>query len=121
MITRRIILNLIVFLGLSFLLVSTAGTQLVFQKGGGRTLALDFTDAAGLAPRNDVTMRGVPVGAVHSVTLTPQGVARVVVTLQPGITVPAGASHLVIGRPITHASDPARAAEAIIREIEQAV
>jgi len=90
MITRRIILNLIVFLGLSFLLVYTAGTQLVFQKGGGRTLALDFTDAAGLAPRNDVTMRGVPVGAVHSVTLTPQGVARVVVTLQPGITVPAG-------------------------------
>jgi orotidine-5'-phosphate decarboxylase len=31
-----------------------------------------------------------------------------------------GASHIVVGRPITHASDPARAARAIISEMEQA-
>jgi orotidine-5'-phosphate decarboxylase len=31
-----------------------------------------------------------------------------------------GASHIVVGRPITHASDPAKAATAIIAEMEQA-
>jgi orotidine-5'-phosphate decarboxylase len=31
-----------------------------------------------------------------------------------------GASHIVIGRPITHAPDPAQAAQAIICEMEQA-
>lgn len=31
-----------------------------------------------------------------------------------------GASHIVVGRPITHASDPAAAARAIISEMEQA-
>jgi orotidine-5'-phosphate decarboxylase len=31
-----------------------------------------------------------------------------------------GASHIVVGRPITHAPDPAEAAQAIISEIEQA-
>jgi orotidine-5'-phosphate decarboxylase len=31
-----------------------------------------------------------------------------------------GASHIVIGRPITHAPDPAQAAQAIISEMEQA-
>jgi len=31
-----------------------------------------------------------------------------------------GASHIVVGRPITHAADPAKAAQAIISEMEQA-
>jgi orotidine-5'-phosphate decarboxylase len=31
-----------------------------------------------------------------------------------------GVSHIVVGRPITHASDPAKAAQAIISEMEQA-
>jgi orotidine-5'-phosphate decarboxylase len=31
-----------------------------------------------------------------------------------------GASHIVVGRPITHAHDPAKAAQAIIAEMEQA-
>ncbi len=31
-----------------------------------------------------------------------------------------GASHIVVGRPITHAADPAKAADAIIAEMEQA-
>lgn len=39
----------------------------------------------------------------------------------PGSAMRAGASHLVVGRPITRAGDPARAAHSILREIEQAV
>jgi orotidine-5'-phosphate decarboxylase len=38
----------------------------------------------------------------------------------PGEAVAAGASHVVVGRPITHAADPVRAAAAILSEIEQA-
>jgi orotidine-5'-phosphate decarboxylase len=36
----------------------------------------------------------------------------------PGEAIASGATHVVVGRPITHASDPARAANAIIREME---
>jgi orotidine-5'-phosphate decarboxylase len=39
-------------------------------------------------------------------------------TLTPGAAVAAGASYLVIGRPITAASDPRAAAAAVAREIE---
>jgi len=41
-----------------------------------------------------------------------------VVTTRDAIA--AGATHLVVGRPILEASDPAKAAEAIVREIESA-
>src|SRR3989442_12260601 len=66
-------------------------TQLVMQPGTGRTVRVDFTDASGLMPRNDVTMRGVPVGAVKTVTLLPDGLAQVVLQLERGITVGSGA------------------------------
>jgi virulence factor Mce-like protein len=82
--------NFGVFLALSALLVYLGMTQLVLQQGGGKTMTLDFVNAAGILPRNDVTMRGVPVGAVTDVTLTPKGVARVTIRLQPDITVPGG-------------------------------
>jgi orotidine-5'-phosphate decarboxylase len=36
----------------------------------------------------------------------------------PGAAARAGAHYLVVGRPITAAPDPARAAEAIVRELE---
>jgi orotidine-5'-phosphate decarboxylase len=36
----------------------------------------------------------------------------------PGEAIASGATHVVVGRPITHAGDPARAANAIIREME---
>jgi orotidine-5'-phosphate decarboxylase len=38
----------------------------------------------------------------------------------PAMAIANGASHIVVGRPITHASDPAKAAGAIISEMEQA-
>jgi orotidine-5'-phosphate decarboxylase len=38
----------------------------------------------------------------------------------PAQAISNGASHIVVGRPITHASDPAKAADAIIAEMEQA-
>jgi orotidine-5'-phosphate decarboxylase len=38
----------------------------------------------------------------------------------PGEAITAGASHVVVGRPITHASDPAAAAATILEQIENA-
>jgi orotidine-5'-phosphate decarboxylase len=38
----------------------------------------------------------------------------------PAHAIENGASHIVVGRPITHAADPAQAARAIISEMEQA-
>jgi phospholipid/cholesterol/gamma-HCH transport system substrate-binding protein len=90
MIGKRVVVNFIVFLGLSALLTWYGATQLLFQKGGGTRLHVEFTDAGGLGPRNDVTMRGVPVGSVESVTLTRRGLADVLVQLQPGVAVPQG-------------------------------
>jgi orotidine-5'-phosphate decarboxylase len=40
-------------------------------------------------------------------------------TATPAQAISNGASHIVVGRPITHAQDPAKAAEAIIAEMEQ--
>jgi len=90
MISRRTLINLAVFLGLSVLLVSAGATQFILQPGGGRKVTLHFLDATGLAPRNDVTMRGVPAGHVTEVTLTNRGVVAVTVQLDPGTVVTRG-------------------------------
>jgi phospholipid/cholesterol/gamma-HCH transport system substrate-binding protein len=98
MIPARTKVNLVVFGLLAALLLYMGAIHLVFQPGGGRTLTLDFDDAAGLRPRNDVTMRGVPVGAVKDVELTQRGLVRVTVELEPGITVPGGTTALITRR-----------------------
>lgn len=90
MITSRIKTNVAVFLAASALLVYLGATRLVLPAAGGRTLEVGFVDAAGLLPRNDVTMRGVPVGAIRDVELGRGGLVRVTVALEPGITVPEG-------------------------------
>ena len=41
-------------------------------------------------------------------------------TATPAQAIGNGASHIVVGRPITHAADPVQAAQAIITEMEQA-
>ena len=41
-------------------------------------------------------------------------------TATPAQAISNGVSHIVVGRPITHAPDPAKAAQAIISEMEQA-
>jgi len=41
-------------------------------------------------------------------------------TATPAQAIGNGASHIVVGRPITHAADPAQAAQAIISEMQQA-
>jgi phospholipid/cholesterol/gamma-HCH transport system substrate-binding protein len=90
MIGKRVVINFVVFLGLAALLVWYGASQLLFQQGGGTQLHVEFTNASGLGPRNDVTMRGVPVGAVQSVTLTRGGLADVLIQLQPGVAVRQG-------------------------------
>jgi phospholipid/cholesterol/gamma-HCH transport system substrate-binding protein len=90
MISRRMFTNLVVFLGLAILLVWAGATQFIMQPGGGRTATFDFVDASGLASRNDVTMRGVPVGHVKEVTLTSRGVVQVTVQLDPGSSMTGG-------------------------------
>jgi len=41
-------------------------------------------------------------------------------TATPAQAIGNGVSHIVVGRPITHAADPAKAAQAVISEMEQA-
>jgi len=90
MVGKRVVINLVAFLALTALLVWYGVSQLLVEPGGGKSIHVEFSDASGLGPRNDVTMRGVPVGSVRTVTLKPDGVADVVIGLQPGIEIPSG-------------------------------
>ena len=64
MITKRTFTNVVVFLLLSSLLVFLGLTKFVFSGANGRHVNVVFSDAQGLAPRDDVTIRGVPSGSV---------------------------------------------------------
>lgn len=86
MVTRRTVINLVVFFLTSAFLIALGVTQLVIQQEPGIRLTFEFTDSGGIAPRNDVTMRGVNVGSVSEVSLTEDGVA-VEVVFDPGVTV----------------------------------
>ncbi|MGH2820809.1 MAG: MlaD family protein [Actinomycetota bacterium] len=97
MINKRIYINLASFLALSALLVYLGLTHLVMQQPPGSTLMADFTDASGLQPRNDVTMRGVPVGSISEVRLV-DDLARVEIALDPGVVVPGGTEAQIVRR-----------------------
>jgi phospholipid/cholesterol/gamma-HCH transport system substrate-binding protein len=87
---KRVYLNVIVFISAAMLLVFLAARELVLQPSGGRVVVLGFKDVGGLADRNDVTMRGVPVGRVTDVSLSKNGLVRVTVALEPGNEVTQG-------------------------------
>ena len=87
---RRTTINLVVFFAAAFLLIFLTATLYVIPKGGGRAIHFQFTDAAGIQPRNDVTILGVPAGAVREAVLLPNGLVRVTADLEPGFVVPKG-------------------------------
>jgi phospholipid/cholesterol/gamma-HCH transport system substrate-binding protein len=97
LITKRIIVNLVVFLVLTTALTMFGIYHLLLQDTGGDRITADFTDTGGLAPRNDVTMRGVTVGSVDRVELTAKG-ARAYLTLNRGIEVPDGTKATIVRR-----------------------
>ncbi len=94
----RVYINLVVFLLLSFGLIFFGATNLVFQHEAGRTLSARFTDASGLLPRNDVTMRGVVAGSVQQVDLASDGTVQVDMLLEPGVLVPKGTTAEIVRR-----------------------
>ncbi len=87
---RRTTINLIVFFAAAFLLIFLTATLYVIPKGGGRTIHAHFVDAAGIQPRNDVTILGVPAGAVRESILLPNGLVRVTADLEPGFVLTKG-------------------------------
>src|ERR1051325_1565701 len=90
MLTKRTLVNLMAFGIFAALLVWAGLTQYVMSGASGRMLTVQFTDATGVAPRNDVTMRGVPIGVVTDVALARDGLVDVKVQLDPGESVPRG-------------------------------
>jgi phospholipid/cholesterol/gamma-HCH transport system substrate-binding protein len=87
---RRTAVNLITFLVITGLLTYVGVTRFLFPEREGRTLVMMASDASGLLPRSDVTVRGVPAGSVTDVRLTDQGTARVTLLLEPGVTISEG-------------------------------
>jgi virulence factor Mce-like protein len=95
--SRRVIVNVATFLAASVFLIALGVTQLLMQRTGGSVIAADFADSSGLSPRNDVTMRGVTVGSVRRVGLTPNA-ARIEMNLNPGVQVPKGTTAAAVRR-----------------------
>lgn len=96
--SKRVYVNLAVFLILSFVLIFFGAKNLVFQHEAGRTLSARFTDASGLLPRNDVTMRGVVAGSVQEVELARDGTVQVDMLLEPGVLIPGGTTAEIVRR-----------------------
>jgi phospholipid/cholesterol/gamma-HCH transport system substrate-binding protein len=95
---RRVYVNLIVFGTAAFLLILLGARNLVVQQATSGTIQARFSDASGLLPRNDVTMRGVVVGSVKEVDLAEDGNVNVVMTLEPGVVVPEGTVAEIVRR-----------------------
>jgi len=95
---RRVYVNLIVFGAASFLLIFLGAKNLVMQQATTGTIQARFSDASGLLPRNDVTMRGVVVGSVKEVDLAEDGNVNVVMNLEPDVVVPDGTVAEIVRR-----------------------
>lgn len=89
---KRVWVNGIVFLVVSGFLVYFGVTRYLIPAREGTTLVMNVGDAAGVQPRSDVTVRGVPSGTVGTVSLTEDGTADVQLILDPGVEVAGGAT-----------------------------
>jgi virulence factor Mce-like protein len=87
-ITRRLVVNLVVFFAVSFGLVAYGIVSLLGNPlDSPTTLTTEFANASGLYSGFEVELNGVPVGTVSSTALTKTG-TRVVMSINPGTTVP---------------------------------
>ena len=87
---RRTFINFIAFLVFSAVLIYFGVTRFLIPPSEGPAITMTVSDAAGLLPRNDVTVRGVPSGAVEEVQLKDDGTADVTLRLEPGVVVTEG-------------------------------
>jgi virulence factor Mce-like protein len=88
MVTRRLIINLIVFFVVSFALVGYGIVNLLGNPLSSPTmLTTNFPDASGLYAGFEVELNGVPVGTVSSTALTVHA-TKVTMSINPGVGVP---------------------------------
>lgn len=88
MLTRRVIVNMVVFLAVAAVLVFFGIVNLLGNPFASRTeVKAVFPDASGLDPNFDVTYDGVAIGSVSGVKLV-HGGALVTMELDPGRSVP---------------------------------
>lgn len=97
-VNKRVYVNLLVFAVASFLLIYLGANNLILQQAAAGTIQARFSDASGLLPRNDVTMRGVVVGSVKEVDLAEDGNVNVVMNLEPDVVVPDGTVAEIVRR-----------------------
>jgi len=98
MMGRRTLINLVTFLLVASFLVWFGVTRFLIPPAEGRTVRMELADASGLLPRSDVTVRGVPSGAVSGVELSDRGTALVTMILDPGVAVTEGTTAEVTRR-----------------------
>lgn len=90
-------INVATFMIAAVVLIIFGIQNFILTQKEGPKLAAEFSDATGLADRNDVTMRGLVVGTVDGVRLTETGV-MVNMTLNPNTTVPGGTKAVIVRR-----------------------
>ena len=95
---RRTTLNVLTFMALSTFLVWFGANNFLLTQADGPRLFAEFVDASGLQARNDVTMRGVPVGQVGEVRLTDENYVNVEIKFDPGVEVPEGTEAEIVRR-----------------------
>jgi phospholipid/cholesterol/gamma-HCH transport system substrate-binding protein len=87
---RLVVVQMLMFLAIAAAVVPF-GIQFVAGPAGLRTpmlLHANMTDAFGLNQGTSVTVRGVEVGAVSDVRLTPDGNAQITLAIHPGTQIP---------------------------------